>query len=255
MRRIQTTSLFLLIAAVAFLVLPLGMSTGQAQTNPTFTPIPITPSAVVTPVRFGSAAPAVFDDILADLSRRTGRTITVESFDNTTSKWEWKDRVYADTGFECPAAGRTATAQSVVGYQFLLTLLNVDYDYRVSTADRTSLILCSSSNPRATPGPVGSSGTGSTGAVSQPGVCPQNLPGRLVIGKTGRVTPGLANRLRSAGNYAASIIGKIPAGGVFTVLAGPSCDAATRWWQVSYNGQTGFTAEGYGNEYWLEPIP
>jgi hypothetical protein len=236
-------------------MLPLGMSTGFAQ-NPTFTAIPITPSAVVTAIRFGDAAPPVFDDILADLTKRTGRTITVESFDNTSSKWEWLDRVYTDTSFECPASGRTVTQQSVVGYQFLLTLNNVDYDYRVSTADRTSLILCSSTNPRATPGSINGSTSGTTGGgVSQPGVCPQNLPGRLVIGKTGRVTPGLANRLRSGSSYASSIIGRIPAGGVFNVLAGPTCDAATRWWQVSYNGQTGWTAEGYGTEYWLEPIP
>ena len=254
MRRIQVTSLFLLIAAMLLLA-PVGMSIGQAQTNPTFTAIPITPTVVTTPIVFGDPAPAVFDDILADLTKRTGRTITTASFDNTSSKWEWKDRVYTDASFECPASGRAATATSVVGYQFLMTLNTVDYDYRVSAADRTTLILCSSTNPRATPGPIGAGATGSTGAVSQPGVCPANLPGRLVIGKTGRVTPGLANRLRSAGNYAAPIIGKIPAGGVFSVVAGPTCDAATRWWQVTYNGQTGFTAEGYGSEYWLEPIP
>jgi hypothetical protein len=254
MRRISTISLSLLAVAILFMMVPLGMNVGQAQTNPTFTAIPITPSVVTTPILFGDPAPAVFDDILADLTKRTGRTITLTSFDNTTSKWEWLNRTYTDASFECPASGRAATAGSVIGYQFLMTLLSVDYDYRVSAADRTTLILCSSTNPRATPGSINAAATG-TGAVSQPGVCPANLPGRLVIGKTGRVTPGLANRLRSAGNYAATIIGKIPAGGVFTVVAGPACDAATRWWQVTYNGQTGFTAEGYGSEYWLEPIP
>ena len=86
------------------------------------------------------------------------------------------------------------------------------------------------------------------------------LPNRLVAGGYGRVTPGLPNVVRSAPGTSATgsnsvVIGQIPAGGVFYVLSGPVCGSDGRsWWQVNYNGLTGWTAEGegYGN-YWVEP--
>ena len=74
------------------------------------------------------------------------------------------------------------------------------------------------------------------------------------------MTPGLPNVVRSAPGTTATgsnsvVIGQIPAGGVFYVLSGPVCGSDGRsWWQVNYNGLTGWTAEGegYGN-YWVEP--
>jgi uncharacterized protein YraI len=79
----------------------------------------------------------------------------------------------------------------------------------------------------------------------------------MTIGGLGRVTPGLANALRSQPSRSASIsavIGQIPAGGVFSVLNGPVCADGFAWWQVNYNGQVGWTAEGQGTTYWLEPM-
>ncbi len=85
--------------------------------------------------------------------------------------------------------------------------------------------------------------------------CPGFLPSRLRIGGMGRVTPGLPNNLRSQPSLSASLIGQIPGGAVFTVLAGPICDqAGIAWWQVNYNGQVGWTGEGQGNVYWVEPV-
>jgi hypothetical protein len=37
-------------------------------------------------------------------------------------------------------------------------------------------------------------------------------------------------------------------------LAGPVCGENLAWWQVDYNGLVGWTAEGQGNEYWLESL-
>lgn len=86
-------------------------------------------------------------------------------------------------------------------------------------------------------------------------VCPQQP--RLTVGGQGRVTyyPNLPNSLRSSPSYDGVRIGLIPAGGVFSVVGGPSCFNGTHWWLVSYNGVTGWTAEGDGGiTYWVEPV-
>jgi hypothetical protein len=51
------------------------------------------------------------------------------------------------------------------------------------------------------------------------------------------------------------IVGQIPGGDTFTVLEGPSCEPSTGliWWLVSYGNLTGWTAEGQGDTYFVEP--
>jgi hypothetical protein len=84
-------------------------------------------------------------------------------------------------------------------------------------------------------------------------ICASAIPPRLVIGKSGRVTPGIPNNLRQGPGSSTAYVGEIPPGSVFTVLDGPRCASAMAWWQVSYNGLTGWTPEGQGSEYWVEP--
>lgn len=86
-------------------------------------------------------------------------------------------------------------------------------------------------------------------------VCPNFMPSRLAVGGQGRVTlyPNLPNRVREFPSYYGIVIGSIPAGGTFTVMDGPVCGQNTAWWLVSYSGITGWTAEGSGSQYWLEP--
>ena len=94
-------------------------------------------------------------------------------------------------------------------------------------------------------------------AHAQPTTCYGALPPRLTVGGQGQVTPGLPNALRSQPGlgWGSSVLGEIPAGGIFTVLAGPNCADGFNWWLVNYNGMVGWTGEGaaYG-AYWLEPI-
>ncbi len=85
------------------------------------------------------------------------------------------------------------------------------------------------------------------------GQCPGFLPSRLGIGTYGRVLPGLPNNVRTQPNLSATYIGQIPAGGVFRVFGGPVCGNNAAWYQVSYGGLIGWTMEGQGTEYWLEP--
>lgn len=90
-----------------------------------------------------------------------------------------------------------------------------------------------------------------------PGVsqCPGAPPSRLSVGGQGRVTPtGTSNRLRLQPSTSAAILGNIPPGGAFVVLAGPTCANGYAWWQVNYSGIIGWTAEGSGGEYWTEPL-
>lgn len=108
-------------------------------------------------------------------------------------------------------------------------------------------------------------GNGSTQYYLEPIVAPPPpgqfcaLTPRLTVGGYGRVTPGLPNVVRSAPGTQSTgsnslVIGQIPGGGVFNVLAGPQCGTDRRWWwQVNYNGLVGWTAEGEGSTYWVEP--
>jgi WD40 repeat protein len=87
----------------------------------------------------------------------------------------------------------------------------------------------------------------------RPDSCPAALPSRLVHGARGRVLPGVSNRLRAEPSAESEILVEIPAGDIFTVLEGFTCAEDMAWWQVRYGDQTGWTAEGQGETYWLEP--
>lgn len=94
----------------------------------------------------------------------------------------------------------------------------------------------------------------SNGAVQAQVTCSQ--PARLIVNQYGRVVtaPNLPNRVRNQPGFNSTVIGYIPAGGVFYVNSGPACVDGLNWWKVTYNGLTAWTAEGSGAwEYWLEP--
>lgn len=83
--------------------------------------------------------------------------------------------------------------------------------------------------------------------------CPNSPAPRLEIGGKGRVTPGDANNLRDNPN--GGHIGKLDAGTEFDVLEGPVCSQkGLAFWRVQAGDLTGWTAEGQGAEYWLEPV-
>lgn len=86
--------------------------------------------------------------------------------------------------------------------------------------------------------------------------CPNTLPTRLKVGITAYVTPGDPNSLRPLPEEG-DAIDLIPAGAAFQIIGGPVCGRrlGLRWWQVTYQGETGWTAEGEGDTYWLSPTP
>jgi hypothetical protein len=88
-------------------------------------------------------------------------------------------------------------------------------------------------------------------------MCSSGQLTRLAPGIRARVTPGDPNVLRTqpATGPNSIVIGEIPGGGEFIVVSGPQCGNDGRiWWQVNYNGALGWTAEGEGSVYWLEPL-
>jgi dipeptidyl aminopeptidase/acylaminoacyl peptidase len=84
--------------------------------------------------------------------------------------------------------------------------------------------------------------------------CPENLPGRLMIGQRGRVISDVDLRIRPQPGLVEGEIGKMPLGSEFTVLEGPECADRLTWWKVDYQGVVGWVSEGRGVAYWVEPI-
>jgi uncharacterized protein YraI len=96
---------------------------------------------------------------------------------------------------------------------------------------------------------------GATGATPiPPSNCATAPTPRLIIGRLGRVTPGLPNNIRSLATISSPLLGQIPTGGAFVVLGGPQCADGYYWWQVNYNGLVGWTPEGSNGQYFIEPI-
>lgn len=89
-------------------------------------------------------------------------------------------------------------------------------------------------------------------------ICPGSpAPSVMKIGIQGVVTEGgVANRLRDKPSKKdGQIINYMAPGSTFVVVDGPVCDAEDqlRWWQVNFNGQVGWTAEGEKQDFYLAP--
>jgi hypothetical protein len=186
--------------------------------------------------------PAAVQTALDDLNRQTGQNYTLGAI-----AYRWDQQIFDGNNLGCPNVANTAsgTYRAYI-IEFDLNFDGVfEWDYRVSE-DGSLLILCKrpsepvpTSQPQPTlPGPTPSS-------------CTSLLP-RLSIGVQGRVLPTDPNIMRELPGTSAAYVSEIPVGGTFTVLDGPRCSGEFTWWQVNYNGMTGWTVESDGSEYWLE---
>ncbi len=102
--------------------------------------------------------------------------------------------------------------------------------------------------------PAGSDSTAGAQSQQAASACPDNLPPRLIAGQSGRNISGSPNNMRAEARTSAERLTQIPDGATFVVLGGPVCGEGYTWWQVDYNGVVGWTVEGSGSEYWLEPL-
>lgn len=88
--------------------------------------------------------------------------------------------------------------------------------------------------------------------------CAKDLPPRLRINETGRVTftDGTALNLRDQAGSGGSVLLKMPEGTIFTVMEGPACIGGVNWWQLQLeDGTIGWASEGSKGVYYLEPYP
>ena len=82
-----------------------------------------------------------------------------------------------------------------------------------------------------------------------PGIC--TLEPQLSPGQQAAVSPGLANRVRTAASLNAEVVGNIQAGEVVTIVQGPVCTGGYYWYSVRGAGISGWTVEGLDGDYWL----
>lgn len=197
--------------------------------------------------------PTQIDLALADLSQRAGRALTL----NDLSDWSWEQATYPDTSLGCPQEGMMYAQVVTVGYRFTLLYQGMIYDYRVSN-DGNIVILCSQQDASApaTFTPL------SPEERDRLVICPDPepgfiyLPARLTAGMQAQAAPAAgAVNLRQDADQDAALVGEIPGGALFDITAGPLCADGLLWWQVNYEGQVGWAAEGEGTTYWLEPAP
>lgn len=79
---------------------------------------------------------------------------------------------------------------------------------------------------------------------------------QLLPGVWAQVAPGDPNRVRSGPSKSAEVIGQLYPGIASLVVEGPICADGLVYWRVENStipGGSGWTAEGDGKEYWLEP--
>lgn len=206
------------------------------------------------------APPTAVQTALDDLNQRLGTSLRLSDFN-----WEWSRQVFNNEALGCSRLDTgNLQPQSYNGYQVILIVNDIRWDYRVAESPRSFLILCSP-EPTPTPQPSPMSQLapaltpGQAAPISPlPTATPSRCAGltpRLAIGQPARVTPGLPNNMREQPARSARLVGEIPGEGVFTVLEGPRCTGDGTWWQVDYNGIIGWTLEGSASgEYYTEPL-
>jgi WD40 repeat protein len=89
-----------------------------------------------------------------------------------------------------------------------------------------------------------------TGAAAAP-TCGNAQPARLVVGGKGQVLQQLS--LRESASASSKRLALLRARAVFTVRSGPVCQDSALWYEVEYNGRTGWIAEGDPQVYFVAP--
>jgi hypothetical protein len=76
---------------------------------------------------------------------------------------------------------------------------------------------------------------------------------RLVTGEQARVIAEGGSNLRSLPSAESTLLNVVPQNELIPVIDGPYCSENLAWWQVDYEGERGWLAEGLGEFYWLAP--
>jgi uncharacterized protein YraI len=191
---------------------------------------------------------------LDDLNRRLGRSLGPADFN-----WRWTQENYQSSSLGCLTPPFQPVSGQQIGYRIELSVDGITWDYRVN-ADFSVLFLCS---PQATPVPTirptttpPPTWTLNPTASPTATVCVGGPAPRLLSGQMGRVVlTGTPNNVRSAPGTDGPLVGLLQPGASFYIMAGPYCAGGVAWYAVvaTESDLTGWTAEGLGNTYWLEP--
>jgi hypothetical protein len=147
------------------------------------------------------------------------------------------------TGFEILYQITGVTEQEVAGGIALIAM-------PITTTQTPALTV--TATPTHTPAPTGTATPTHTPTIQ---VCGANWT-RLGAGKYAIVAPGSPNRVRSEPKKGDNLIASLTTGTVVKLLEGPVCADGLIFWKVENGdipGGVGWTAEGDGKEYWLEP--
>jgi hypothetical protein len=91
------------------------------------------------------------------------------------------------------------------------------------------------------------------------GSCPDITTTPFQIGMRARLSDdnAIPNRVRAEPTNQSPILWYLEPGVIVDILAGPACVDTWVWWNVMNEdtGETGWTAEGNGTQYWLVPLP
>ncbi len=197
--------------------------------------------------------PPQLDAALTALGQQVGRTVTL----NDLSDWSWEQTSFPDTSLGCPQEGTSYAQVVTVGYRFTLVFEGMIYDYRVSN-DGNIVVLCGAEDAAApaTLTPLSPEEHDRLAVCPNPEPGVRYLPTRLTTGIRAQVAPAAGTvNLRSDADKDAAAAGEVPGGALFDITSGPLCADGLLWWQLNYDGLTGWAAEGEGADYWLEPAP
>jgi hypothetical protein len=96
------------------------------------------------------------------------------------------------------------------------------------------------------------------GLPDPPTRCPGAPPLRLALSTKARIISegnALNSKPSRPSRDATSLrLDTVPTNGIVDVIEGPICAQNVSWWKVDYKGIVGWTGEGEGSEYWVEPV-
>jgi uncharacterized protein YgiM (DUF1202 family) len=96
--------------------------------------------------------------------------------------------------------------------------------------------------------------TGAEATLIAPDSCPGTPAIQLIVQERGQVVDDNESlNMRSTPGTTTPILTRIEAGDIFLVVGGPVCADRYTWFQVRYNGQMGWIAEGDLTEYYVVP--
>ncbi len=117
------------------------------------------------------------------------------------------------------------------------------------------VVVTTTATPTATPTTVSAAAAGTPSAIGTIVPCVGAPPSRLFGLTAARSTPdGEPLAIRALPGSDAAKLGSIANGESVTIIGGPKCHSGKYWYQITYLGVTGWSAEGIQGKWFLESV-